>query len=144
MTFPIAEAQLTALFLQSIAYGLHVVTFTACMCVWISRPRMSVTGRWPWMAVAVALFLIGTIDVSFNFYHNLVAFIFYTGPGGPTAEFEDLSSWVNVIRVSRNFVARSTGYNLISERSECLVCAASFNFRRVIGEFDECIAHAAG
>lgn len=127
MTFPIAEAQLTALFLQSIAYGLHVFTFAACMYSWLSRPQTSsASGRWPWMAIAVALFLIGTVDVAFNFYHNLVAFIFYTGPGGPAGEFEDLSSWINVIRVSRNFPL--LGYHLMSKRSEHLVCAAGLDF----------------
>lgn len=116
MAFPIAEAQLTALFLQSIAYGIHVATFGACMYAWLSRSRTSeASGQWLWMAVAVALFLVGTIDACFNFYHNLVAFIFYTGPGGATGEFESFSSWINVIRVSTLFTVTSRGNNLTSD-----------------------------
>lgn len=96
--FPIQEAQLISLFMQSTVYGVHVVTFL--MCMWaLLRPLNS--GRpvnWPWLSVAVILFAIGTADVSFNLYHNLIAFIYYTGLGGAQAQFEDLSSWVNVMR----------------------------------------------
>ncbi|KAH9905077.1 uncharacterized protein B0H18DRAFT_1197943 [Fomitopsis serialis] len=97
--FPIAEAQLAALFMQSVAYGVHVVTFAACIYTWFHRSSNShVSGCWPWMLVAVAFFVFGTCDVSFNLYHNLIAFIFYTGPGGADAEFDRLSTWVNVMR----------------------------------------------
>ncbi|EPS95147.1 hypothetical protein FOMPIDRAFT_131222 [Fomitopsis schrenkii] len=128
MAFPIAEAQLTALFLQSIAYGIHVVTFAACIYAWLSRSRASsVSGRWLWMAVATALFIVGTIDVSFNFYHNLVAFIFYTGPGGPTGEFESFSSWINVIR-SLWFALQA----LISDASLIYRCWTIYQRRLVV------------
>ncbi|KZT69503.1 hypothetical protein DAEQUDRAFT_690628 [Daedalea quercina L-15889] len=50
------------------------------------------------MSIAIALFIVGTLDVSFNLYHNLTAFILYTGPGGAEGEFERLSSWANVMR----------------------------------------------
>ncbi|OSX68007.1 hypothetical protein POSPLADRAFT_1100493, partial [Postia placenta MAD-698-R-SB12] len=102
--FPIQEAQLISLFMQSTVYGVHVVTFL--MCMWaLLRPSNS--GRpvnWPWLSVAVILFAIGTADVSFNLYHNLIAFIYYTGLGGAQAQFEDLSSWVNVMRVYRCWI----------------------------------------
>jgi len=49
------------------------------------------------MVVAIILFVVGTVDVCFNFYHNLIAFIFFTGPGGANGAFEDLSDWINVI-----------------------------------------------
>ena len=101
MAFPIAEAQLTALFMQSTVYGIHVVTFAMCMYTWFGcHPTLRASNRLPWMVVAIALFLVGTIDVSFNFYHNLIAFIFFTGTSGANGEFEDLSNWVNVMRVS--------------------------------------------
>ncbi|TFY60335.1 hypothetical protein EVJ58_g5218 [Rhodofomes roseus] len=50
------------------------------------------------MAVAVVLFILGTTDVCFNFYHNIVAFVLFTGPGGAESVFEDISNWVNVMR----------------------------------------------
>ncbi|KAH9905076.1 uncharacterized protein B0H18DRAFT_1132228 [Fomitopsis serialis] len=51
------------------------------------------------MFVAVAFFVIGTCDVSFNFYHNVIAFIVYKGPGGANAQFDQFSNWVNFMRV---------------------------------------------
>ncbi|KAH9915079.1 uncharacterized protein B0H18DRAFT_1042789 [Fomitopsis serialis] len=97
--FPITEAQLVALFAESIAYGMHVVTFAICMYSWIHRSKASKSARsWPWMSIAIALLIVGTLDVSFNLYHNIIAFILYTGPGGPKGEFEKLSNWVNVMR----------------------------------------------
>ncbi|KAH9836692.1 uncharacterized protein C8Q71DRAFT_54513 [Rhodofomes roseus] len=99
MAFGIAEAQLTALFMQSIAYGVHVVTFAMCMYAWFWRHRrLRASNGWPWMAVAVVLFILGTTDVCFNFYHNIVAFVLFTGPGGAESVFEDISNWVNVMR----------------------------------------------
>ncbi|EED84797.1 predicted protein [Postia placenta Mad-698-R] len=98
-TFPIAEAQLVALFMQSVTYGIHAVTFSVCIWKLIDKLR-SGKGHvnWPWIFVAVALFTIGTVDVSFNLYHNLSAFIFYKGPGGAEEEFMAFSSWINVMR----------------------------------------------
>ncbi|KZT69529.1 hypothetical protein DAEQUDRAFT_765372 [Daedalea quercina L-15889] len=99
--FPIAEAELTALVLQSIAYGMHVVTFAACLYTWFYRPSDSnagVAGRRLWMLVAMTFFFISTCSVSLNYYHNLVAFIFYRGPGGANEEFDQFTNWVNFIR----------------------------------------------
>lgn len=101
MAFGVAEAQLTALFVQSTTYGVHVVTFATSMYTWFRRPpTLRTSNRWPWMIVSIALFVIGTIDVCFNFYHNLVAFIFFKGAGGANEAFDDLSNWINVMRVS--------------------------------------------
>ena len=99
--FPLAEAQLVALFMQSVAYGVHVATFSMCMYTWVKLRDTPRTARsWPWVAVAVILFLIGTIDVSFNLYHNLLAFVIYDGGRDAQGEFRDLSDWVDVMRVS--------------------------------------------
>ena len=101
-SFPISEAQLVALFAEGVAYGMHTVTFAICMWTWVHRSKASRSARsWPWMSIAIALFLVGTLDVSFNLYHNIIAFCLYTGPGGAEGEFERLSNWVNVLRVSR-------------------------------------------
>ncbi|KAH9913020.1 uncharacterized protein B0H18DRAFT_218554 [Fomitopsis serialis] len=103
-SFPIAEAQLAALFMQSIAYGMHAVTFAACIYTWFHQSYSSggrMSGRWLWMFVAVAFFVIGTCDVSFNFYHNVIAFIVYKGPGGANAQFDQFSNWVNFMRIYR-------------------------------------------
>ncbi|EPS94636.1 hypothetical protein FOMPIDRAFT_93562 [Fomitopsis schrenkii] len=97
--FPLAEAQLVALFMQSVAYGVHVATFAMCMYTWFELRNTPRTSRsWPWVSVAVVLFFIGTIDVSFNLYHNLLAFVVHDGGQDAQGEFQDLSDWVDVIR----------------------------------------------
>ena len=100
MAFPLAEAQLTSLFLQSMAHGIHLATFAVCMYVWHTRGIAQASGRLPWMMVAIVIFLMCTVDLCFGFYHDVNAFVLYKGPGGPTGAFENLSNWVDVIRVS--------------------------------------------
>lgn len=99
--FPIDEAQLVALFMQSVTYGVHVVTFTICMWKLVKKFRSGQgSAHWPWTVIAIALFANGTVDVSFNLYHNLIAFIFYRGNGGAEEEFTASTTWLNLIRVS--------------------------------------------
>ncbi|KAH9948544.1 hypothetical protein B0H21DRAFT_673137, partial [Amylocystis lapponica] len=98
--FPINEAQLVALFMQSVAYGMHVVSFGSCVMVLLRRMPDGAKRpvNWTMLMTAVILFGVGTADVSFNLYHNLVAFVLYNGPGGSEGEFEHISNWVNVMR----------------------------------------------
>ena len=56
--------------------------------------------------VALLMFLFATLDVAFGLRHNLDAFIYYTGPGGPKAEFAIISYWVNVMK-SADYVAQT-------------------------------------
>ena len=112
MAFPLAEAQLTSLFLQSIAHGIHFATFAMCMCVWHTHGiAHQASGRLLWMAVAIFVFLLCTVDLGFGFYHDVNAFVLYQGPGGPTEAFEELSSWLDVIRVSASCKLRHTKRN---------------------------------
>ncbi|KZT69513.1 hypothetical protein DAEQUDRAFT_710009 [Daedalea quercina L-15889] len=101
--FPLAEAQLTALFMQSIMYGVHAVAFTSCIYTWFKHSSSSTdigaTRRWLWMLISITFFIVGTCDVFFNYYHNLVAFIFYRGPGGASEEFAQFTNRVNFMRV---------------------------------------------
>ncbi|KZT05780.1 uncharacterized protein LAESUDRAFT_655190 [Laetiporus sulphureus 93-53] len=97
--FPFAEAQIVSLFVQSVIYGIHATIFAIYMWTWIRRSKGSRKSiNWPMLSVAIVLFVIGTTDLVFNLYHNIVAFIYYTGPGGATGEFEHISNWANVIR----------------------------------------------
>ena len=98
--FTIAAAQLSALFMQSISFGIHIVTFGTCVYAWFCRSGRNVGASSRWMPIAIAFFVVGACDVSFNFYHNLVAFTHHKDPGGADAEFKHASSWVNVMRVS--------------------------------------------
>ncbi|PCH39049.1 hypothetical protein WOLCODRAFT_146841 [Wolfiporia cocos MD-104 SS10] len=96
--FPLTEAQITSLFVQSVAYGIHVVTFSVCIWTLLQSSKTSPRrSTWPWFTVAVVLFIIGTIDVVFNFYHNMIAFIYYTGPGGAAYSLSRISNWLAVM-----------------------------------------------
>ena len=71
--------------------------------------------------VALLMFLFATLDVAFGLRHNLDAFIYYTGPGGPKAEFAIISYWVNVMK-SADYVAQTfigDGMLVSSRRLSC-------------------------
>jgi len=87
--------------LNTSTYGIHIVTFTMCVWSFLNRssdPRLGKPVVWLWLLVAISLFVVGTVDVSFNLYHNMITFVFYAGPGGAEDAFEELSTWLNVIR----------------------------------------------
>ena len=101
-SFPINLAQLVALFVESVTWGVQIVTFT--QCVWAlfeaakyegGRRRVNVT----LLVWAIALFIWGTLDISFALYRNITAFIYYTGPGGAVEIFSEISNYVTVLRV---------------------------------------------
>lgn len=101
-SFPINLAQLVALFMESVTWGIQIVTFT--QCVWAlfgagksegGRRRVNIT----LLAWAVALFVWGTLDISFAIYRNITAFVYYTGPGGSIEIFSQISDYVTVLRV---------------------------------------------
>ncbi|PCH39074.1 hypothetical protein WOLCODRAFT_110525 [Wolfiporia cocos MD-104 SS10] len=103
--FSVSEAQLVALFIQSVTYGIHVATFFTCILALLQKLKANNrTFAWPWLIVAVVLYIIGTIDVIFNFYRNLTAFILYTGPGGSSVPFGNISNWLPVMRMYRTWI----------------------------------------
>jgi hypothetical protein len=63
-----------------------------------SRPKKDY--NWPFIVVTALTFVFTTFDVGCTLRHNMDAFIYYKGPGGPNAEFEDISNVVNVMIVS--------------------------------------------
>lgn len=62
------------------------------------RGKSTASLRYPLMLVALALFIIATLDEALLLRHILDAFIYYKGPGGPQEEFADISYWVNVMK----------------------------------------------
>ena len=99
-SFPVTEAQIVALFMECIVYGIYLVT------IWITARALFFDAlgerkkvNWPMVAVMSLMAVFATLDVALGLKHNLDAFIFYTGPGGPQEEFENISYWVNVMKV---------------------------------------------
>ncbi|KAF8157258.1 hypothetical protein B0H34DRAFT_712941 [Crassisporium funariophilum] len=99
--FPITEAQITGLFVESIFFGVHLITVGYCMQALLAtrtRWRRPSEINWTMVCVSLALYANATFDVCLGFYHTLKAFVFFTGQGGAVAEFTNISDWINVSR----------------------------------------------
>jgi hypothetical protein len=104
--FPVAEAQLVALFMEAVTYGMYTVTLAICVrALFWDRQGLKHNINWPMVAVTVLMAAFSTLDVALGLKHNLEAFIFYAGPGGAAAEFDDISYWVNVMKVRLHFLS---------------------------------------
>jgi len=104
--FPVNEAQLVALFVESVAYGIYLVTFGMCvrLLFWDSRGERKRHLNWPLVLTTFLIFVFATFDVAFGLRHALVAFVFYSGAGGSAEAYETISDWVNVMKTVDNQV----------------------------------------
>ncbi|TFK33573.1 hypothetical protein BDQ12DRAFT_614931 [Crucibulum laeve] len=106
-SFPITAAQLWGLFMESVLYGMYLVT-----CGYCAQYLFLIDGRWKrlreynWamVIVAILLLILATLDVTMGFYYNMWAFVSYTSAGGAMEAFSDLSFWVPVVKMA-NFLA---------------------------------------
>ncbi|KAF8997255.1 hypothetical protein BDQ17DRAFT_1363377 [Cyathus striatus] len=97
--FSLPAYQLTALFFESFFYGLNSTSFAFCLYF-----LLRTSGRWRrsdeinmiMLIVGCILFSIASLDIFITFTRCLQAFIFYNGPGGPTAVFSDLGYWMTL------------------------------------------------
>ncbi|EJF60321.1 hypothetical protein DICSQDRAFT_171278 [Dichomitus squalens LYAD-421 SS1] len=105
--FPIDVAQIVALFLESMFYGLYLVSFGMCMYTMLLKSRSRHRQRTVFLVVALLLFIFATLDVALLLRHVLDAFVWYHGPGGAIGEFSDISYWVNAMKTV-NYVAQTS------------------------------------
>ncbi|KAF9531399.1 hypothetical protein CPB83DRAFT_809063 [Crepidotus variabilis] len=99
--FPVTEAQLTGMFLESICFGVLLVTLGFCLQVLFTyKGRLKRLDEVNWLMVSVTAFsfVIAVFDISIGFYHNLKIFVFLQVKGDPAEEFANISDWVNVAR----------------------------------------------
>lgn len=97
--FEVAEAQIVALFMESITYGMYLVTLVICArALFFDAQGIKRILNWPMIVVMTLMAIFATLDVALGLRHNLEAFIYYSGPGGPEAEFDNISYWVNVMK----------------------------------------------
>ncbi|TFK33591.1 hypothetical protein BDQ12DRAFT_670121 [Crucibulum laeve] len=83
-SFPITAAQLWGLFMESVLYGMYLVT-----CGYCAQYLFLIDGRWKrlreynWamVIVAILLLILATLDVTMGFYYNMWAFVSYTSAG---------------------------------------------------------------
>jgi membrane associated rhomboid family serine protease len=96
------EVQLYALLLESIFWGVHIISLCFCLKVllrtrsqWRRRPEISKV----MLAVVLLMACIGTLDTFLTFAQNLKALVYYDGPGGPDAVYNDTSGWMHLLGV---------------------------------------------
>ncbi|KAJ7452120.1 hypothetical protein B0H11DRAFT_2074364 [Mycena galericulata] len=100
--FPITEAQIVGLFLESVFWGFYLITFILCLRSLLfgsnwQLKRLSEI-NWAMLLVALAMCSFATLDVALGLMHNIEAFVLYTGPGGALEEFSNISDWVNIMK----------------------------------------------
>ncbi|KAJ7903797.1 hypothetical protein B0H14DRAFT_3421976 [Mycena olivaceomarginata] len=100
--FPITEAQIVALFMESVFWGIYLVTFFLSLRSLLftnnfERRRFS-TINWPMVVVVFAMCSFATLDVAVGLLHNIQAFVLYKGAGGAAEEFSNISDWVNITK----------------------------------------------
>ncbi|KAJ7983269.1 hypothetical protein DFH06DRAFT_1081455 [Mycena polygramma] len=100
--FPITEAQIVALFLESVFWGIYSITFVLCLRSLLFKsswePKRLTELNWPMLLVALGMCTFATLDVAIGLMHNIQAFALYDGPGGASEKFSDISNWVNVVK----------------------------------------------
>jgi len=127
--FPLDEAEIVALFVESIFYGIYLVSFGACIRALFSGAGIYSSLNKAMLVVAILMAIFGTLDLALGLRHALQAFIWYHGPGGAIAEFEKVSSWIQVTRngsyiaqiltgdlilISRCFIVYNRGWLIIA------------------------------
>ncbi|EGO28969.1 hypothetical protein SERLADRAFT_456273 [Serpula lacrymans var. lacrymans S7.9] len=93
-------------YLKCIFYGIYLVTLVQCLfaLLWSdSKQAMEPKIRWRLLVVAILLFIIATLDIACSLRFNIVAIVYYTGPGGPAALEGD---WLNIMK-SVNYVMQT-------------------------------------
>ncbi|KAF8191516.1 hypothetical protein K438DRAFT_1830649 [Mycena galopus ATCC 62051] len=100
--FPITEAQIVALFLESVFWGIYLVTFFLCLRSLLFDSNLDwkrfANINWPMLIVTMIMSVFATLDVAVGLLHNIQAFIQYTGSGGAAEEFSHISDWVNIVK----------------------------------------------
>ncbi|KAJ7749572.1 hypothetical protein DFH07DRAFT_555271 [Mycena maculata] len=118
--FPITEAQLVGLFLESVFWGFYLVTLVLCLRTLLFNANLEFkrpnTLTWTMLSVTVLMGTFATVDVATGLLHNTQAFVLYKGQGGATQEFSNISDWVNIIRTVDTLVQTLLGDGMLIYR----------------------------
>ncbi|KIM76045.1 hypothetical protein PILCRDRAFT_826699 [Piloderma croceum F 1598] len=110
---PLDRAYLTAIWLETLFYGMNIVLF--CSYLFISRYRRKQRrmGR-AIMTTAIFMFLFSTTHVSLGFQRLIEGFIILRNqPGGPAAFFSDVSIPANVAKVCIHTINSILGDSIV-------------------------------
>ncbi|KAI0708198.1 hypothetical protein C8T65DRAFT_708585 [Cerioporus squamosus] len=109
---PLDKAYLTAIWLETLFYGINICLFGSYVYILQFRRTRKVTPVIFW--VAVLMFCFSTIHVSLGFYRLIRGFIDLRDlPGGPGAYFSDVSTPPNVAKVTIHSVNSILGDSIV-------------------------------
>ncbi|TFK39236.1 hypothetical protein BDQ12DRAFT_744628 [Crucibulum laeve] len=107
----ITAAHLWGLFIQSLCFGVYLVTvgFTIPPLLRTgNRFRRSRELNWVMLFGALSCIFI-TFDMVLSFYHSLLAFVYTTGTDAATRSYTDISSWINVTKACPQILSNVFG-----------------------------------
>lgn len=98
----LAECQLVAVFMTSVAYGIYLVTLGMCLqtLFWPQSAERRVKMNRPLAVAMVLMAIFATLEAAFTLRFAMDGFIYKNGPGGPEAVFRNVSAWVNVMKTT--------------------------------------------
>ncbi|KAJ3807041.1 hypothetical protein F5876DRAFT_25554, partial [Lentinula aff. lateritia] len=119
--FSIDTAQIVALFMESVTYGVFLTTFVMCLHGLLYSPthrfhlKPFFKVNYRMLIAALLMFTFASLDVAFGLCHNIKAFVTLNGNGNDpeTAEevFDDVGNWINVMKfvdyVAQTFIGDS-------------------------------------
>ncbi|KAJ4478367.1 hypothetical protein J3R30DRAFT_2893468 [Lentinula aciculospora] len=119
--FSIDTAQIVALFMESVTYGVFLTTFLMCLHGLLYSPthrfhlKPFCKVNYCMLIAALLMFTFASLDVAFGLCHNINAFVTLNGDGnGPeNAEevFNNVGNWINVMKfvdyVAQTFIGDS-------------------------------------
>ncbi|KAF8997200.1 hypothetical protein BDQ17DRAFT_1309908 [Cyathus striatus] len=97
--FSLPAAELAGVFIEIYFYGLNSISFAFCLHSLLTtggRRRRRDEINWIMLIIGCILFFVASLDIFVAFARCLQAFVFYNGPGGPTAVFSELENWTTL------------------------------------------------
>lgn len=105
--FSIGPAQIVALFMTCIFYGMLLVTTGLCLNILLLKKARTTLSHHIALAATLCMLAIASNDAALGLVHVLDAFAYYAGPGGAEAELSHVSSWINVVKLV-NYLLQTT------------------------------------
>jgi len=111
MALPLDKAYLTAIWLETLFYGIN---FTLCwICGYVLIKKKSKT-PWAMLAVVILQWTLSTVHVSLGFTRLIYGFIYNRDePGGPAAYFSNISIPGNVAKVFIHTLNSAVGDSVV-------------------------------
>ncbi|PSS11022.1 hypothetical protein PHLCEN_2v3318 [Hermanssonia centrifuga] len=98
MAISLDKAEIIAIFVESVLYGIFQVTFAACLYILIYKRRTGRLNR-PMLWTAVLLWTFATMHIAIDLRRMIDAFYTYRdAPGGPIAYFGKISRLTHVFK----------------------------------------------